>query len=82
MLKKLILYLLLKSIKIYQLLFFNDYKCKYWPSCSNYSKLCLERFGIAGLYFASKRLLKCHPFNPFSKGGIDQVPEKVRKNAK
>lgn len=55
--------------------------CKYIPTCSNYGIEALEKYGFfKGSYLTIKRILKC---NPFSKGGIDLVPErkcKVEKN--
>jgi len=33
----------------------------------------IERFGILrGSWFAARRLLRCHPWNP---GGVDHVPQ-------
>lgn len=67
--------LLLKIINIYQSLpLTSHYKCKYYPTCSNYAKEAIENYGILkGVYLSIKRILKC---NPFSKGGIDFVPKK------
>ncbi|HOP39818.1 MAG TPA: membrane protein insertion efficiency factor YidD [Geobacteraceae bacterium] len=46
--------------------------CRFYPSCSQYSKLSLEKHGLfKGLALTCKRLLKCHPFHP---GGYDPVP--------
>lgn len=46
-------------------------KCKYYPTCSEYSKQALEKYGlIKGSFLSIKRILKC---NPFSKGGYDPV---------
>jgi putative membrane protein insertion efficiency factor len=42
--------------------------CKYYPSCSEYTKQSVEKHGIYGLYLGFLRIIKC---NPFSKGGID-----------
>lgn len=51
--------------------------CKYYPSCSAYAYTAIERFGvIRGGLLAAWRLLRC---NPFSKGGVDYVPEKKEK---
>ncbi len=48
--------------------------CKYYPTCSAYALEALNKFGIIkGSYLSIKRILKC---NPFSKGGIDKVPDK------
>lgn len=43
--------------------------CRYYPSCSNYAILSVEKYGvIKGLLKAIWRVLRC---NPFSKGGVD-----------
>ena len=65
--------LLLKLIDIYQRLPLGSHsKCKYYPTCSNYAKEAITKYGtFKGLYLALKRIIKC---NPFSKGGIDLVP--------
>jgi putative membrane protein insertion efficiency factor len=47
--------------------------CRFYPSCSSYASLSIQRFGIwKGSLLAVRRLLKCHPFHP---GGYDPVPE-------
>lgn len=65
--------LLLKLIGIYQSLPLRSHnKCKYYPTCSEYSKEAITRYGtFKGTFLSIKRILKC---NPFSKGGIDLVP--------
>lgn len=67
--------ILLKLIYIYQLTpVSSHFKCKYYPTCSNYAKEAIETYGVVkGVYLSLKRILKC---NPFSKGGIDLVPPK------
>lgn len=46
--------------------------CKFYPSCSGYALVALERYGLLrGLILAVWRVLRC---NPFSKGGYDPVP--------
>lgn len=75
---------LLILIRIYQKLFSFDHSfwarpekiraCIYYPSCSEYTYQAIERFGIIkGVFLGTKRILSC---NPFSKGGIDEVPER------
>lgn len=47
--------------------------CKFYPSCSNYAWEAIARHGARrGVALALKRLLRCHPF---TKGGVDLVPE-------
>ena len=49
-------------------------KCKFFPTCSNYALISIERFGvIKGLILSFFRILRC---NRFSIGGIDSVPKK------
>lgn len=71
--------LAIKLIKLYQRTPLSSHgKCKYIPTCSNYALVAYERFGfIKGSLLSIKRIFKC---NPFSKGGIDLVPEKAYKN--
>jgi putative membrane protein insertion efficiency factor len=48
-------------------------RCKYYPSCSEYSAQAIARFGILrGLVLAGWRLLRC---NPWSHGGFDPVDQ-------
>ena len=65
--------LLLKLINLYQITPLSSHsKCKYYPTCSNYAKEAITKYGaLKGTFLSFKRLLKC---NPFSKGGIDLVP--------
>lgn len=60
-----------KIIKIYQKLFspfFIDC-CRFFPSCSQYYYLAIEKYGEKKAFaMFLKRITKCHPFN---KGGID-----------
>jgi putative membrane protein insertion efficiency factor len=49
-------------------------RCRFYPSCSNYSLEALQLHGaLIGTYLTLRRLLRCHPFH---EGGIDPVPEK------
>ena len=46
-------------------------ECKYYPTCSEYMKQAIEKYGaIKGTFIGIKRLLRC---NPFSKGGYDPL---------
>jgi putative membrane protein insertion efficiency factor len=47
-------------------------QCRFRPSCSDYARQAVERFGLLrGGLLAVRRLGKCHPFFP---GGRDPVP--------
>lgn len=65
----------IKIIKFYQKYFspLRNKKCPYYPSCSKYALIAIERHGaFKGSALAAWRILRC---NPFSKGGYDPVPE-------
>ena len=63
-------------IHIYQkyiskLVHYFGFDCKYYPTCSEYTKQAVEKYGvIKGIGLGIKRILKC---NPFSKGGYDPL---------
>jgi putative membrane protein insertion efficiency factor len=43
--------------------------CRYYPSCSEYCVMCVDRYGVlAGTALAVRRLLRCRPGGG---GGID-----------
>lgn len=47
------------------------YDCKFYPTCSEYMKQAIEKYGVLkGGFLGIKRILKC---NPFSKGGYDPL---------
>ncbi|MDN3507549.1 MAG: membrane protein insertion efficiency factor YidD [Simkaniaceae bacterium] len=44
--------------------------CRFYPSCSEYSKQAITKYGtFKGVYKTARRLAKCHPWHP---GGIDE----------
>ena len=46
-------------------------KCKFYPTCSEYTKLAIQKYGILkGCWLGILRIFKC---NPFSKGGYDPL---------
>lgn len=63
-------------IKIYKkyisnIFHFHGIQCKYYPTCSEYCKQAIEKYGfIKGTVLGFIRILKC---NPFSKGGYDPL---------
>ncbi|MCI8384652.1 MAG: membrane protein insertion efficiency factor YidD [Clostridia bacterium] len=45
--------------------------CKYYPTCSEYTKQAIQKYGAGrGAIKGIRRILKC---NPFSKGGYDPL---------
>ena len=49
--------------------------CRYVPTCSEYASIAIATHGpLRGSALALWRLLRC---NPFSRGGLDQVPPAV-----
>ncbi len=67
--KKICIYLIEKYQKYISPVLGNN--CKYYPSCSEYTKQAIEKYGaIKGMYYGIKRIIRC---NPFSKGGYDPL---------
>lgn len=67
-------WLVLTLIRIYQLTLspLIGQSCRFEPSCSRYTAVCVERFGAArGSWLGLRRILRCNPFNP---GGFDPPP--------
>lgn len=45
--------------------------CKFEPTCSEYAKQAIEKYGVfRGTWKSFKRIMRC---NPFSKGGYDPL---------
>jgi uncharacterized protein len=45
--------------------------CRFHPTCSQYAIDALKKYGVMkGSYLATKRVFRCHPWNP---GGEDPV---------
>lgn len=52
-------------------------RCRFHPSCSQYSIEALRTHGaLMGSWLTLRRLLRCHPLHP---GGFDLVPAKGSK---
>ena len=68
--------LLIRLIKGYQKhisvsLASKNIHCKYYPTCSEYTKQAIQKYGAGkGSIKGILRILKC---NPFSKGGYDPL---------
>ena len=62
---------LIGLVRLYQLSLgrFLPPSCRFYPSCSEYARLSLLKYGpVKGLWRTTVRLCKCHPFHP---GGVD-----------
>ena len=73
-------YILILLIKIYQLILSPLLKsnCRYLPTCSEFAITALKEHGlITGMYYATKRIVSCHPFGG---NGYDPVPKKLIKD--
>ena len=56
---------------ISQYLEYKNVKCKYYPTCSEYTKQAIEKYGVfKGCFLGLSRILRC---NIFSKGGYDPL---------
>ena len=45
--------------------------CKFEPTCSEYTKQAIEKYGVMkGSFKGFRRIIRC---NPFSKGGYDPL---------
>ena len=49
--------------------------CRFTPTCSEYAKIAIERFGIKdGIKLAITRISRCRPHSDY---GFDPVPKKI-----
>lgn len=67
--------LLLRLIVHYQRRVSPTYRpcCRYIPSCSEYARQAVEKYGAAkGGWLAARRILRCHPFS--RRDPYDPVP--------
>ena len=70
--KKICIYLIdLYQKNISKILEIKNIRCKFYPTCSEYTRQAIEKYGvIKGCMLGCVRILKC---NPFSKGGYDPL---------
>ena len=69
-----LVWLVLLPIRAYQRLISPLFgaRCRYYPTCSAYAEQAIRTHGIVrGTGLAAWRLVRC---NPFSAGGVDEVP--------
>ena len=67
--RKILIFLIEKYQKYISPILGNN--CKYYPTCSEYTKQAIEKYGaFKGIFYGIKRIIKC---NPFSKGGYDPL---------
>jgi len=72
--KKVFSFLLLALIYIYQNFIspFLSARCRYIPTCSQYSKESIKKHGpYKGFILTFKRIIKCHPWGG---SGYDPIP--------
>jgi len=52
-------------------------RCRFYPSCSDYTVEAIDKHGIVyGLWLSLRRICRCHPWNP---GGVDPVPDRKQE---
>lgn len=68
----------LAAIRLYKLLISPMFtgSCRFMPSCSDYAREAIVRFGVLrGSFLAVRRLGRCHPLGSH---GFDPVPARGR----
>lgn len=78
MIKKILAWPFLILIRFYQygISAYFPSACRHQPTCSQYMKEAIEKYGVGrGMFLGVRRLMKCHPVGSW---GYDPVPEKKR----
>ena len=73
MIKKFLTNLVVSLINFYKYLIspLLGNNCRYLPTCSEYTKESVKKFGIiSGVWLGLKRIIRCHPWG---KGGYDPI---------
>ena len=70
--KKITIYLIkLYKKRISPIISASGHHCKYYPTCSEYTKQAIEKYGaVKGTALGLARIIRC---NPFSNGGYDPL---------
>lgn len=66
--------IIIASLKFYKKYLSRGEHCRFVPSCSVYTALAVEKYGvIKGLWMGAKRLARCNRWN---EGGVDEINSK------
>jgi len=58
--KKILIWII---VKYQEAPFRSHYSCVFLPTCSEYTKEALEKYGVfKGLWLGIRRILRCHPW--------------------
>jgi putative membrane protein insertion efficiency factor len=70
--------ILMGVIRLYQVVAspFLGSHCRFYPSCSEFTRQAVEKMGLRGIGLGLKRLRHCHPFHH---GGYDPLENWIEK---